>query len=312
MGYRHRTQRGKYINFKSKNAYENWKRGMFANINTSNSSKRKIAKAKLKSKRIQHRGVKEIRAGKQVCEMCKKGLPLHKGKCKVCRKETKRYAGDTKRIIADLEKQMDIHAEEWQKLYIRKARQRARMGDHLAFPDEEKLEEALIQYLASRDKIRELDSDYFIKRRIIHDVDVQSGKEFCAMCRAKNKPLTKGKCKVCRQAEKAFAGERGKREREAIKSKMDNFIVDRISGGVGDLIRGKQGKYNTRIVLYLHHANNPIHNYYAVRKVNEITEPMGFVTFPTPTLHESFNIIQLRILGKDARTEAEKHYESLK
>ena len=90
MGYRHRTQRGKYINFKSKNAYENWKRGMFANLSTSNSSKRKVAKVKSKSRRrLQHAGVGRVSSTKKKrCDYCRKeNLPLTEGRCKVCAKD---------------------------------------------------------------------------------------------------------------------------------------------------------------------------------------------------------------------------------
>jgi hypothetical protein len=93
MVYRHRTQKGKYMNFRSKGAYEKWKRGMFANMNPNKSVGRKVAKAKTKSrKRMQHRGVKDIKSGKAFCKDCKrKNVKLTDDRCKLCEKEFKTF-----------------------------------------------------------------------------------------------------------------------------------------------------------------------------------------------------------------------------
>ena len=89
MVYRHRTQSGRIIKFKNKSSYENWKKGMFANMQTG-SSCRKIAKAKKKSnKRLKHKGIGKISSTrKKSCERCKReNLPLTEGVCKFCEKE---------------------------------------------------------------------------------------------------------------------------------------------------------------------------------------------------------------------------------
>jgi hypothetical protein len=63
---------------------------MFANMNISNSSKRKIAKAKAKANRqMKHRGTGRVSSGKAFCATCRgKNLQLDKeGRCKKCIKE---------------------------------------------------------------------------------------------------------------------------------------------------------------------------------------------------------------------------------
>jgi hypothetical protein len=85
------------MNFRNKTAYENWKRGMFANTTNNNSVKRRVAKAQQKSKskrRMQHKGGvgKVSSTRKKVCEKCKReNLPLDKGKCKFCAEAFKEY-----------------------------------------------------------------------------------------------------------------------------------------------------------------------------------------------------------------------------
>ena len=84
MVYRHRTHSGKWIQFRNKGAYENWKKGMFAHLNPNHSIGRKVRKAQSK-RRIKHRGIGKVSSGKKHCLTCKRtGLSIKEGKCKEC------------------------------------------------------------------------------------------------------------------------------------------------------------------------------------------------------------------------------------
>jgi molybdenum cofactor biosynthesis enzyme MoaA len=87
---------GKIKKFRNKTAYENWKKGMFANMNSHRSSQRKVAKAKNKSqskKRIKHKGVGKVSSvKKKFCDTCKReGQSFEEGKCKICVEAFKEY-----------------------------------------------------------------------------------------------------------------------------------------------------------------------------------------------------------------------------
>jgi hypothetical protein len=157
---------GKIRHYSNKQAYLNSIKGMFANQYQKKNHSRKIQKAKAKNKsrkRMQHRGVKSVKTGEAFCKDCKrKTKPLSKGRCNFCKTETKKFDTAQLKNLAD---QMDIHAEEWQKLWMKKAKQRARLGDHLDFPEEEKLNDALQNYLEARNNIREIDPKYFLRKR---------------------------------------------------------------------------------------------------------------------------------------------------
>ena len=94
MVYKHRMKNGKVRHYSNKQAYLNSVKGMFANLNSDSSIRKKTIKAKSKSKRrMQHRGgVGKISSvKKKTCEKCKREKTLNKGICKECEKAFKEY-----------------------------------------------------------------------------------------------------------------------------------------------------------------------------------------------------------------------------
>jgi hypothetical protein len=296
---------------------------MFANLSTSNSSKRKIIKAKSKSKRrLKHRGVGKVSSGKKVCNMCKrKGLSLTDGRCKVCAEEFKKYSKklstNVEAEIAELRRIKDGYMKEWYDLQGKKMRQQRGLGNHLPFPEQNRLDEVFDLFSEAHNKwskkVREHDPDYFKRGintfRLGHEVDVHSGKEFCSMCRAKDKTLSKGKCKFCRKEGKQYEKESKYRKSEAEKTAMDAYIVDRISGGWGELKKSKQGKHNTRILFYKQEAYEPQNSSYVVQRMNEVTEPEGRISSPYNDDLRTFSVRSGGLIS--AIRKAKEYYQSL-
>ena len=317
MTYKHRTKSGKVRHYRSRQAYLDSVKGMFAQNYQKKNHSKQITKIKSKN-RLQHRGGvgKVSSTKKKICETCKrKGVKLHEGKCAICRQEFKKYKDNPTQKLDDLIKKNKIYEDEWKKLYVKKMRQRASWGIDLEFVDEDKLEEALQGYLKTYWEIKKIDPKYFMpenmRNRMQHEVDIKGGREFCSMCRKSNQSLNKGKCKVCREAEKAFAGERRKAEKKQKTQSQDEYIVDRISGGLGDLIKGKRGTWGTRIIFYKNHAYNPINESYVVNRTNPVSYG-GQVSLPPYNNDlKEFSIHEYTVLGKNAREEAEKYYNSL-
>ena len=105
MVYRHRTQSGRIINFKNKSSYENWKKGMFANMHSSNSSRRKITRANSKSRRkMNHKaGIGKVSSKGEYCKYCRKKKHLTEGRCKDCAQAFKEY-NQPKELTEDIKR----------------------------------------------------------------------------------------------------------------------------------------------------------------------------------------------------------------
>ena len=303
MVYKHRTQNGKIRHYQSRQHYLNSVKGMNAKDYQKKNHSRKINKLQKKNKRIQHAGVGKVSSGKKkLCVTCKReGLPLTKGKCKVCAKEFKSFEkekGSLEAEVKELRIIKDGYQKQWYDLFGKKMRQQRGFGDHLPFPEEERLQEVLELYSKAHDKwskkMKEFNPDYFKRGintfRLGHEVDIKSGKEFCAMCKREGHSLTKGKCKVCRQAEKEYEKQSVKRKSEAEKRAMDSYIIDRISGGWGELKKSKQGKNNTRILFYKQQAYEPQNSSFVVQRMNEVTESEGRISSPQTNDSRQFSV----------------------
>ena len=346
MVYRHRMQNGKVRHFQSRAHYERSVKAMFANQYQKKNHSKKIAKSK---RRIKHRGIGKVSSTrKQVCNKCKREKTLDKGMCKECTEAFASYKQpkSKKTILNHLEK--ETINEYWRNFVSRNLDPLENHLDH-RFPSDDNMlaviiskEDGYVSYwdfgtdIAPPDtpmehfwiveipvdfettieQLLRIDLANIIIReatnRMEHDVDIKAGKEFCAMCKRKGQILTKGKCKVCRQAEKAFEGERKKAERKQKESSQDAYIIDRVTGGWGDLIKGKEGKWGTRVILFKQHAYSPIAESYRVLRTNPVSYG-GQVSFPPYNDdRKEFSIHVYAVLGKDAREEAEKYYNSLR